>query len=176
MRSNPGGEVIVHANPKKKRKRRSARRRARARRNPSNPRPARRRRRYRRNPAAMALPGGLDLGQALWGVGGALASDIGGNLASKVLPANLQTPFARFAVKGGLILLGSMLLGRFVGRAAARTMALGGAILVGVDAARQYVLPNIPGLQGYLEDGQVSGYMLNGLGAGDGSWASAWSD
>lgn len=109
-----------------------------------------------------------------------MLSDVGGNVVANMLPPQAQNPMVRYAVKGGLIIGGSMLLGRFVGRSAAKTMALGGAILLGLNAFREYVQPSIPFLNGYSDEYlPVSGYglqpALSGLGA-DGGWSEAWSE
>lgn len=182
MVMNPSGRS------KKRRGGKRRKRSAKARRNPSHKRRRssgrRRRASARRNPS-FALPrvGGLDLGEALWGVGGAIGADVAGNLVQRFLPPQAQKPIVSYLVKGGLIAFGSMLLGKFVGRGAAKTMALGGAVVLGFNAFNEYLRPHIPFLSGYDDQTYfptaMGGYALQpalgGL-ADDGSWSPAWSE
>lgn len=176
---NPRGE---EENPRRKKRRSKSRRRssrrARARRNPANPprRRARRRRRSYRNPGMRF--GGLDFKQIAFGVAGAIGTDLGGEYLSRMLPPQFQGGAGKYAVKGGLVMLGSMLLGRMIGRQAGASMALGGAIMLGAEAVHEFVLPAVtggaaPAVSGYLEDpNSVAGYTPD---AGMSGWAPGWS-
>jgi len=159
----------------KRRKRSRSRSRARARHNPGNPFRARRRRRSaRRNPGFRGPSfGDLNLTAVGWGVAGAVGVEVGGAAATKLLPPDMQgsTP-VRLGLKVALVIAGSMLAKRFVGSAAAKAMALGGGISIGLEAVRTYVLPNVPGLsdvmQDYLlsDDSGLQGYLDPSLSAG----------
>lgn len=178
---NPSG---VEENPRRKKRRSKTRRKststrkASARRNPGNqPRRRRARRRTYRNPA-LRLPkfGGLDFGQVGLGVVGAIGTDLGGEYLSRMLPAQFQGGAAKYAVKGGLVLLGSMLLGKVIGRQAGVAMATGGAIMLGAEAVHEFVLPAVTGgaaaVSGYMQDPSVAGYMPDTSMSG---WSPGWA-
>lgn len=144
--------VVNPANPKrrrrkttKRRKRSRARTRARRASNPGNPPRRRRRSGRRRNPGFMsAIRGGGTLPMIGWGVAGALGTELGGAAVTRFLPPALQanTP-ARLATKAALVVVGAMLAKRFIGPAAAKALLVGGGISIGVEAAREYVLPSL---------------------------------
>src|SRR5258706_2767089 len=161
---NPDGGT---ENPRRRR-RRGRRKHAKARRARAhhNPRPARRVRRRathphrrraaraRRNPMPrFQVPGGIDLGKAAIGVVGAIASDIGGEALHGLLPKTMDPKMVaalKYPIKGVTVLAVAVTLGKIAGRGVGATVGLGGAILLGVDAAREFLLPNLPVLYGGL--------------------------
>jgi len=152
---------LILVNPARSRRRSSKRRaRARARVNPS-PRRRRRRASVRRNPG---FPGvsGLSLQSVGLGVAGAIGTELGGAAVARFLPAQFQTPIAKIGVKAGLVVLASILGKRFIGASAAKAIALGGGIAVGVEAFRTFVMPALPGLNDLMED-----YVTDGTGMSD---------
>jgi hypothetical protein len=190
------------SNPKRKRRgKRSHKkvRRAKARRNPAPPRrrrhPARPKRHFRarRNPGAMVV-GGVDVGRVGLGLVGAGTADVLGELAANALPATTtpgQKIAARYGFKVGLVAITSFGLGKFAGRTAGAAAGIGGLILIGMDAARQFLFPalklphgglgglgltpedlaHIPnaaalpvGLQGYVKDALMQQFRLTPTG------------
>lgn len=150
-------------NPRRRRRRKATRRRrrsrARARSNPANPFRRRRRRRYRRNPSLGRLGlGGLNLPAIGWGVAGAVGVELGGAAATNMLPDAIKgNQAARLGLKAALVVVGSMIARRVVGPSAARAMALGGGISVGLEAVRTWVLPMVPGLSDVMGEYLLSG-------------------
>lgn len=157
--------------------------------------PARRSRRRRHNPGALAL-GGLTkrfpVEAILWGVGGAVGTELGGAAAARLLPASLQvsTP-AKLAVKAGVIVAGGFLARRFVGGSAARALMIGGGIALGVELVRDYILPSFPQAAALMSDYSFPGmadYSIRkpsllagagraidaGMAGSEGRWPSTW--
>ena len=161
--------IVNPGKPRRKRARRKAH--ASMTRNPA-PKKRRRAKRARshftRNPG-MPRIAGLDLGAIGYGVAGAIGTELGGAAVAKFLPANMQSTPVKLATKAALVVIGSMLVRRFVGSQAAKALALGGGIAVGVEAAREWILPNIPGLSDMMADylvpgdASISGYLPEGL-------------
>lgn len=163
----------------------SHKRRRRARRNPMfrahRRRHARRgRRRAFRNPS-MRRFFGLDLGKIAVGTGGAVGSDMLGDWAASMIPATLDPnarTLARYGAKVAAVVAVGMLVSRMFGRGAGAVAGLGGGVLLGVDAAREFVLPNLPMLpgggggpvKGYLYD-EMKGYMSAPALSG---WGKPW--
>lgn len=158
------------SNPKRRRRRGGKRshkkaRRAKARHNPA---PAKRRRRRsharpkrhfraRRNPGALVV-GGIDVGRVGLGLVGAGTADVVGELAANALPATVtsgQKIAARYGIKVGLVAVTAFGLGKFAGRTAGAAAGFGGLILIGVDAARQFLFPALK-----LPHGGLSGLGL----------------
>jgi hypothetical protein len=112
------------------------------------------------------------------GVAGAVGTELGAAALVKMLPASVQSNnAAKLGVKVGLVVALSMLGRRFVGPGAARALAIGGGIAVGVEAFRTYVMPSIPGLNDLVSDYQLSDYSqgVNGITDGGAIFAPLWS-
>jgi hypothetical protein len=159
--------------------------RARARARAHNPSRKRRRRSssYMHNPFKLPGLGGIDLKSIGWGVVGAIGAELGTAQAVKFLPANISTnTAAKLGVKAGVIFLATMLAKHTVGGSAARAIAVGGGIALGVEIVRDYVLPIVPGASALMSDyvfgSGVSDYQLAGPGASSEvprRWGSNWS-
>jgi len=164
-------ELMVVSNPSRSRRRSGKRRRARAQSNPVRRRRRSRRAGVRRNPG-MPSVGGLSLQTVGLGVAGALGAELGAAAVARMLPVQFQTPIGKIGVKAGLVVLAATLGKRFLGAGAAKAIALGGGIAVGVEAFRTWVMPAVPGLSDLMEDyvadpSQLSDYIapsLSGLG------------
>lgn len=170
---------------------RRRRRAARSHHNPGRPfQRMKRHRRARRNPAGTSFFG-IDVGKAGIGVLGAVGSDLAGEWVHGMLPKTMDPKVLsalKYPIKAGVVVTTSLLLGKFFGRAAGAAAGIGGAILLGVDAAREFVLPNVPllhgglsgmglgwedlpsmngyvrGMEGYVDQGGSSTASLNGFG------------
>jgi len=159
---NPGGR----RGSRKRSKVRKRRAKSRAHHNPSPKKSRRRRSSYRRNPSGIPGLGGIDFKSIGWGVVGAVGVELGAAQVMKFMPETMKTSTpAKLAVKAGLVVASTMLTKHFVGGSAARAIAVGGGIALGVEIVRDFVLPMIPGATGLMNDyafpdGSVSDYQL----------------
>lgn len=186
-------KALFIANPSRRRKRRKVsrksftsnpRRRRRAKRVSFRRNPAPRRRRgFRRNPSARRLIGRLSAGRGklnikdtVMSAGGAALGAIGTDVvfARLPLPANLKTGAMRQLVKAAVGVGLGFLVSRYANKRIGAAIATGGLAIAGYEAARSYLVKEVPalGLGEYLDGlGYYSaGMPVDGLGeylAGD---------
>lgn len=162
--------VLNPSNPKKHRKRSShKRRRARAHSNPAHStRRHHKKRRARRNPSLTGGLSAINFGAIALGAAGGLGTSMAVNALSQYLPQPMQSGWGKLGAKGGVVLAAAIVLPHIVGRKTTSELVAGAGIVIAVDAAREFLGPQVPGLSGLIDSPfisrrELSGYVRNGV-------------
>jgi hypothetical protein len=124
---------------------------------------------------------GLDVGAAALIAAGTIGSELATGFVSQqgFIPEQLKSGPGRMALKAGVALGLPMALRPMLGSRVSNLLLIGGGVGLIIDAARTWVLPNVPGLSDYDE---LSSYSQGGgdipLGqiVEDGDTSLGWGD